>query len=238
MKVFALARSHGSWLAAILLIPALLAGCTFQGGDNPVARKLTWFDYVDGGDIRRSCAPGSPLRYRFVFNASYEEQVRTYDFDDITQGGVLKARVFGAADLSSLSVGKAGDLLDPWRGALVTVPLSVEDLGRLHTSMIADGVYDAAPKGLELPSHSFYWTVASCRSGQFHFNAFLWPSEDFTALRFPDLLFGWDTTGVAVNPPRPTTEDDNRTGRPQEARILFRLKVGDNGLAGLRPLKW
>jgi len=62
-------------LACALLVLALGAGCTYGGGDiaEPLQRKFQWFSYVGGDDLKAECAPGRAPRYRFVYNATWEQ---------------------------------------------------------------------------------------------------------------------------------------------------------------------
>src|SRR5690242_20707907 len=74
-------RGCGQMLKVTLIAAAalgLLAGCAYHGDhrgtvDNPGVRKVAWFSYLDGGDIRDTCAPGSPDRFRLVYNGQYEK---------------------------------------------------------------------------------------------------------------------------------------------------------------------
>jgi hypothetical protein len=65
----------------VLAILVLLGACTYREGGvgNPLTRRFQYFSYLGGDDIRRDCTAGTPARYRLVYNASYLEQVRTYD---------------------------------------------------------------------------------------------------------------------------------------------------------------
>jgi hypothetical protein len=47
--------------------------------DQPIVRSLNWFSYVASDDIRAACRPGGRDRLRLVYNALWEEQVRTYE---------------------------------------------------------------------------------------------------------------------------------------------------------------
>src|SRR5918911_5006966 len=90
-------RSSG-WdlLCCGLAAAMILSGCAGTGGSaNPVARSLGWFNYLNGTELRDACATG-PDRYRFIYNARWGEQVRTYDIVRDHRGrgdGILAARV-------------------------------------------------------------------------------------------------------------------------------------------------
>jgi hypothetical protein len=224
--------------ALVLLALVLVSACTYGGGTDPVTRKFTWFSYVAGDDLRAACRPGLRDRYRFVHNAVYVEQVRTYEVRPaLGPGHVLEARVFGPPDLSRVVVEGVVDLAEPWRGVIVETPLAPESMERLRGALAEAGVFGPAPVGLELWSDGFYWTVAACVDGGFRFNAYQWPSDRFKGAAFAPLLFRWDATGVAVNPPRRTDNFDiYGEARPPDRAFQFKLRVGENGIAGPRPL--
>ena len=83
---------HPLWRVTCITI--LLAGCTYRGDiDNPAVRKVSWFSYLDGTDIRTACAEGAPDSYRLVYNGRYEEQLRSYEITaDGAGGAYLVAR--------------------------------------------------------------------------------------------------------------------------------------------------
>src|ERR1700751_6126832 len=67
-------------------VTAGLAACSYRGDiDNPVVRKVSWFSYLDGTDIRAACTEGAQDRYRLVYNVRYEEQLRSYEV--VADGG-------------------------------------------------------------------------------------------------------------------------------------------------------
>ena len=222
----------------IAVLAAMVGGYAYRGADDPVALRISWFSYLNGDDLRGLCVPGAGDRYRFVYNGINLEQVRTYEVvaGDRTGEPVLKVRVTGPADLSQFTVGRAADLLDPWRGKAETVVLRAVDLERLRHAMGDSGVFDAAPAGLELSSHGFFWIVGACARGRFHFNAYRWPSERFEEAAFAGLLFAWDPTGVAINRPRKTFAYDLDDEDERQSARRFNLRVGRDGLVGVKPL--
>lgn len=210
----------------------LLVGCAYRGGSDPFSRKVSWFSYLEGADIRAKCHDHADERYRFVYNGIYKEQIRAYD---LTTGlGAdrhhLRARVIGAADLTLL---RLDDPLAPWRGLESEIRLRDQDLATLRKAMAAGGVFEGPPVGLELHSDDFYWTVAACSGGRFHFTAYRWPSERFDKAAFPKLLLGWDASGVPLNAPRETTMFELWGTNHPEHVARFNLKVGGDGLVGV-----
>ena len=221
------------WLG-LGLCAVLLGACTYRGADDPVSRKFSWFSYLNGDDIRRECAAGGPDRYRFVYNGINVEQIRTYDLslNAGPQGNLLSVRVLGPADVSHIGVSSPGDLLGPWQGDRGQVWLLDRDVARLEQAMADSGVFAPPPRGMRMQSYDFFWLTVGCRQGQVFFDARRWPSEPFTAATFPDLLFGWDRTGVAVNPPRQANPRQVYPDKPDERSDNYELRVGDDGLIG------
>ena len=80
--------------------------------DLPIVRSFHWFGYVGGDDIRQACGKDGRNRLRLVYNAIYDEQVRTYEVflqPDGTAGlsiGVLADQ----GNVANLSVADPGDV--------------------------------------------------------------------------------------------------------------------------------
>ena len=213
-----------------------LAGCAYRGGvENPLVRKATWFSYVGGDDIRAQCALGRPAQYRLVYNAAWDEQVRTYDLrrGAIGEGAVLDVLVFGGSpELVNI------DPFDPtakWRGATDRTQLGEAQYLDLIRAIEASGFGNPTPSGLALGSWRFYWAVSACAEGRFHFYAWLHPRPDPVAIQFAALLFAADRTGVKVNPPRATDAryiPEYASDAKSRNDYQFELRVGRDGLVG------
>jgi hypothetical protein len=218
-------------LASTVLI---LAACTYQGYEHPVARKFSWFSYLSGDDIRVGCEAGALDRLRLVYNAIYTRQVRSYDIGPSAGAGWYEviANVTREADLSSFQTAiTAPDLFKPWRPEKSVTRLRPEDLVKFKLALETDGYFEPTRVGLELPSHNFYWTGASCVAGRFHFNAFIWPAYRIEEFAFAKMLFSLDFTGVPVAPPRNVTLFDiYGTNYPDRNQNTFTVKVAENGL--------
>lgn len=215
-----------------------LAACSYHGDiDNPAVRKVAWFSYLDGGDIRAACADGALDRYRLVYNARYEEQLRSYEITADGGGGAhLVARAMGPTNLAEVSL---DDLLAPWRGRRSEARLTPAELRQFVSTLEASGMFAGAPVGLRLFSGDFYWVASACRNGIFYYNAWLYPGDRFARLRFPGFLFARDKTGLPVNPPRFVSVGDRLgpMGRQEDQTgTRFWLQVGPNGLGGLPDL--
>lgn len=212
-----------------------LSACAYEGAgiDSPVVRKGVWFDFLDGGDIRRACKPGAPEHYRFVYNGIYQEQVRIYELAPGAGGApTLDVRVLmpGATALIHLDGRRSPLELNPDKTARIVLRDSDREL--LKRAMASAGAFAGPPVGLRLESDSFYWTVAACADGKPYFSAYLWPSEAFDKAAFGPLLFGWDQTGEKVNPPRKAPSYELYGGRsmPPDNVGRFQLRVGPEGL--------
>jgi hypothetical protein len=213
---------HSGILGLVLL--ANLVGCSL---DNPLGRSLGWFGYLDAADIRDNCAGRTGERYRLVYNAVWGEQVRSYDVT-AAPGDVpasLAVRVFFPENLNQINL---RDPLELFRGQLGTVALSPADMAAFRRSLRASDFETATPRGLILRSNSFYWVVAACRDGVFHYNAYAYPSVRFAAIRFDSWLFEHDPTGVAVASPGQAAED--------VSHAYFEMMLGADGLVGVQSL--
>lgn len=226
--------------AAAVFALLLLAGCAAPGPvDAPVARNLTWFSYLGGDDIRAACASGASDRYRLVYNAIYTEQVRRYDIRALPShdGATMEVRVSAPVRLGKVTLRAP---LAPWMPEKKTRWLGRAELDGLVAAMGESGVFEPAPRGLQLRSGAFYWVVSSCRDGVFHLNAFVHPSPRFDRLAFVGWLAARDPSDTPFNPPRSLDplpplpgQCENRDSWRDECEYPpFLLVVGDDGLVG------
>jgi hypothetical protein len=232
-----------SALSVVLLAAGLAAACTYRGDiDNPATIKATWLSYLNGDDMRAACVEGAPLQYRLIYNADYDQQLRSYEVigaqsDNGGSGGArLVARALGPSGL----VVNEMTFEDPlafarWKRS--EAPLGASVVERLDAALEASGAFAPAPKGLQLFSKETYWISNLCRDGVFYFNAWRFPSDRFDAISFDALLFALDETGVPVREPvavRVGTSAKLNAPRRQESDDTrgnyFNVKVGENGL--------
>jgi hypothetical protein len=175
--------------------------------EQPVVRSLNWFSYVGGDDIRAACRPGDRSRLRLVYNALWEEQVRTYEIflqPDGSAGlniGVLVDQG-PATNVSSILISEFGDVTGPWRMRKARRLLTPAETGDLMGAFRASAAFGPPRNGLRLPDNDFWWTVASCREGAWGFQAYHYPTDRFANIRFAEKLFALDNVGIAVNRPR------------------------------------
>lgn len=215
-------------LAAAFAGLAALSACTWNGGDigDPLQRKVHWFSFVGGDDIRASCAAGTPDRFRLVYNAVYDEQLRIYEVDSLRR--VLTVHAINPGSAARLST---DDLLGPWRSVEAKVQLDQPGYDALVQSFAQGGMFAPPPVGLELPSRSFHWVAATCRDGKFGLTAWKYPSVAFAAMGFDAKLFALDSTGVAVNPPREVGYDPIWEDKAKRLEVpVFSFHVTADGL--------
>jgi len=213
----------------------LLGACERLGEDHPITRKLTWFSHVGGSDIRNSCVTGAPDRYRFVYNGIYVEQVRSYDILPTESSAYyrLKIAVAESARINEIVTELARpDIFQPWRPRIDERILSAAMVGNLNSALRTGRFFASGPPDRTVSSIEFYWAVSACLGGQFHFNAYVWPSDRFGNLTFPDLLRSWDQTEISFSPPRKASEYDvYGTYQQEEFRNYFHLRFDGRGLA-------
>jgi hypothetical protein len=176
--------------------------------DPPIVRSFNWFSYVGGDDIRAGChQPGSRNHLRLIYNAVWEEQVRTYEMflqPDGTAGmtvGVLQGQGTGGA-LDTLFIAKGDDVLSPWRMRRGQRVLAVAETRELVGLFEASSAFGPPRDGLRLPDNDFWWTVASCRNGVWGFQAYHYPTDAFAKVKFAEKLFALDNVPIAINRPR------------------------------------
>jgi len=187
-------------LTALAFAAFALSSCTGSGvANDPVSRAFQWYGTLAADDIRRSCVPGAPEHWRFIYNGVYTEQVRAYEI----RGGVVETRVFDQLNLLDLDLYRTDQFV---RGVRSANPISAEELQKVAATWQADLAVAAKP-GEHLRSDRFYWTTAACRDGKFTFAAFLYPNTGGPAFSFPGELVRYDTTGKQVNRPRTFDRD-------------------------------
>jgi len=206
--------------------------------DMPIVRSVNWFGFVGGDDIRASCTRGSRDRVRLVYNALWEEQVRTYEIylqPDGTAGlntGVLA----GQGNVTSVTIAAGEDVLNPWRMQRGQRLLDVAETRDLMGLLQASSAFGPPRDGLRLPDNDFWWTVASCRGGVWGFQAYHYPTDGFANVRFAEKLFALDNVKIAVNRPRKLEpaefrRDPNNSKSAQRGRSdRWVLVVGKDGL--------
>jgi hypothetical protein len=222
-------------LALVVCTPSLALGQRADRNvDTPVVRSFTWFGFVGGDDIRAGCQPGGRSRVRAVYNALWEEQVRSYELflqPDGTAGldmGVLADQ----GTVATMTITQ-GEVTNPWRMRKGQRLLGVAETRELMGLYQASAAFGPPHDGLRLPDNDFWWTVASCLNGAWGFQAYHFPTDGFANVKFAEKLFSLDNVGVAVNRPRKLEpaefrRDPYKVTRGRADRWM--LVVGKDGL--------
>jgi hypothetical protein len=227
-------------LVKVTLMAYLVGGCAYHGPartdiDNPAVRKVAWFSYLDGNDIRQGCVAGALDRFRLVYNGQYERQIRSYEVVQASPNpgdAYFIARAMGQTNLAEV---KLNDLLAPWQWQKSETQLSGAELDQFRDLLTQSGWGSGAPQGKILHSRDFYWVASGCRNGQFHFDAWVDAQGDFREIKFQDFLLARDKTGVAFRKPvevRPLDRTEQGQARERSATI-FALTVSGEGIGGL-----
>ncbi len=224
----------------VTLMVYVLSGCAYHGQprtdiDNPAVRKVAWFSYLDGNDIRERCTEGAADRYRLVYNSQYEKQIRSYEITQAspTPGGAyFVARAMGPTNLAQVEL---SDLLAPWRWQRSETQLSDAEFDQFRDLLLQSGWGQGAPQGKILHSRDFYWVASGCRNGQFHFDAWVHAQGDFPQIKFQEFLLARDRTGLAFRNPVPVLPRDRvEHGRARDrSATIFVLTVSGEGIGGL-----
>ena len=204
-----------------------VAACTTDTGSpqNPIERSLTWFSYMAGDDIRAACRPGSPDRFRFVYNAIFPVQIRGYELTPQPGGAELVIRARGRS--GNVSRFSFDNPFGPWEKIQGRAGLDNRTAANIVDAYAAAIATSPPSAGQRLRSNQYYWIVASCSGGSFTLKGFLHPRVDTNELEFAKLLLAHDQTGV---PFRPAARVEGFTRNVFHAQIN---RTGD-GLVGRR----
>lgn len=230
-------------LAGVLLLG--LAACT-TGGDisNPVIRKVTWFSFLNGDDIRAACTEGAPDRLRLVHNANYTHRVRVYDLTAVAPGGPpgippgipmrMTTRVIGGPTNHALvTLGDPSSLFAPWAGEVRQTTLAPAEVAALRTVLDRDGLGQPAPAGTQLLSQRYWWVAVGCLGGRVAFQVWAHPDRGYDGLAFPAWLQARDGTDIPLRTPADEPQHANPAVMDRDyARheVRFRLAVGQDRL--------
>jgi hypothetical protein len=163
-------------------------------------RSATWFSYASAQDSARAARRGGRDIYRVIYNGNWQEQVRTYDLGPSATGagGVIdEARVRRRPGLTfSIPTTLAlNDPLEPARAVRCADAADRSEYRALIAAPRGGRARPAGPADARLESYQFWWAAAACVNGSFVYNAWIYPTPRFAALRFPAVLLRHDQTG-------------------------------------------
>jgi hypothetical protein len=215
------------------LVALALAACTAaRAPESTLEQKFTWYRYLAGDDLRTACGGGGPVRFRFVYNAVFTDEVRALDLSATEGGGGrLESRRYRGARV--LDVGSASLVNRP---DAATVELDVEQVAGLLDAIVADGFAGPSETGLILRSDTFYGVATGCRGGEFKIHGYPWRRladlATVTSLRRLDPLPGpWPEP---VDTGAPSSAQEIATGEAREdSDPFFVIELGQFGLRGV-----
>jgi hypothetical protein len=168
----------------------VLSGCASLGpAEEADARKLTWFSYVNGEDLRAQCSEDRPDRYRLIYNSKANAQLRTYEVQatgDTSEGGggaLVEARIIPAEALSRRD---PEDTLETGQTASLKLYLSPDQFEQLTTKLAASGVFSGSSMEFRTQTGGVFWLASGCHEGSYFLTAFSNPSDRFENIGMSD----------------------------------------------------
>ena len=232
-------KAKSAMAVLALLIGGAVAACDMppeRAVDMPLTRTLNWFAYAGGDDIRAACTPQGRSRIRLVYNALWEEQVRTYEVFLQPDGtaGIATRVLADQGVVTNVLVDSAASLTGPWNTRRGERVLTRDETGELTALLEQSAAFGPPRDGLRLPDNDFWWTVASCRNGVWGFQAYHYPTDGFVSARFAEKLFAFDSVQIPVNQPRQIEPAELRRDPVAQAQRdranRWMLVVGKDGL--------
>jgi hypothetical protein len=165
----------------------LLSGCASLGAaEDADTRKLTWFSYVNGEDLRAQCSHDGPDRYRLIYNSKSSAQLRTYEVqaasgegkDGQSGGGgaVVDARIIPAEAMWKRD---PEDTLETEQVTTMRLYLSPDQFEQLTLRLAETGVFDGPAMGFHMETGGVFWLASGCHDGTYFLTAFSNPSDRF-----------------------------------------------------------
>ena len=181
-------KGNGFSCGASALALLVLAGCAATGEvEDPAVRRLTWFSFLSGDDLRASCTAGQ-TSLRLVHNAIWDEDVRVVEAKGPVGGAMaVREQLFLRIDWSNLKIG-VDDPRMPWRGEKVGGAWTAEQAAAVVAALRADQAFTPLSQPLRLVGQGFFWTGTGCLDGKPWFHAWAYPSTAYDGLSFPDAV--------------------------------------------------
>jgi hypothetical protein len=156
-------------LVKVTLMAYLVGGVRVHGPaqsdiDNPAVRKVAWFSYLDGNDIRERWRPGAPDRFRLSTTANTRSRFAptNHPGESESRRAPTSSRVRSGRPTSRKV--EINDLLAPWRWQKSETKTERQRLDQFRDLLTQSGWGRGAPQGKILHSREFsYWVAAGCR---------------------------------------------------------------------------
>jgi hypothetical protein len=222
---------HEVGISAASVWPASASTASAQRPDRneqPIVRSFNRFSYVAGNDIQRPAAATAATGCAWIYNAIYDEQVRTYEIFLQPDGTAGMTAASGRSRNVTNSDPRWRDvwLLAMRRGERSSIPRKPVSHGVVA---VRAGPRRPAPAGCRFLVDGR--VVPQRRMG---LPAYHYPTDGFANVKFAAKLFSWDTVPVPVNPPRKLVpaelrRDPNAPVNHMKAN-QWTLTVGKDGL--------
>lgn len=228
--VVSLLRRRAARTCSVVAMCLAMSACASTGDiANPLNRKLSWFSYLNGDDLRPACKAGADDHLRLVYNADYEEQVRVYNLYITGGEAVLEEEI-----VAPLTLGQGGrslsGLLENKTGQTRPGTAAAQDIWQ---SVIASGALGPTPQGTELMSNQHYWVAVGCYQGAVFFNVWQFPAPHWDRLVFPDVLRRYQVSEMPWPRLRPQLFDHRTEADRFQRYPVFRMSVGAHGFRHL-----
>lgn len=213
---------------AVLVGVATMGGCVSDGDiSNPVVRKVAYFSYLNGDDIRAQCHPGADDHLRVVFNGRYNDQVRIYNLTSDAGRPVLHEKILTDTVVNQgFTINDLGSRLS---GQDYTTRLSASEARALWSAMDKAGTFAPPVEGTRLQSDTLWWLAVGCHGGQPFFHTWR-QTRDSGVPSFFQAISEKDPSGLpfpSADTP-PLTRFDSPSDRSKYTS--FTLEVGSGGL--------
>jgi hypothetical protein len=151
----------------------------------PLDRDLTWLGYLRGEDVHKTCAAGSPDRFRLVFDVAGDEHVRIYEVAADGDGGAsIEIQVLDAGTLSAIAL---GDPVSAWSGIAAMLKLTPAGFAALTSGLAASGAFSRTETDVNPNAGRFGWLVAGCHDGRWFYGAYADTAEGYVRTLGPIL---------------------------------------------------
>jgi len=165
-----------------------LSACSSVGDvSDPVVRKLTWFSFMSGDDLKPQCFSGLD-HLRFIHNAEYKQDMRVIELAIAANGtATVNEEVYSAIDWTNITIGGEGNRR-PWEPDKYNAEWEKRQVEDVMNALSKDDAFMPLAKDIPLHSAGFFWVVTGCHNGQWAFKAWAYPSPGYEGLIFPEVL--------------------------------------------------
>jgi len=217
-------------IGAISCLAVSLTGCTSTGYvEDPVVRRLSWFSFMSGDDLRSQCVVGRD-HLRLIHNAKYKQDVRVIEAVGVASGGMtVSEQIYKALNLKAVVL-DFENLKRPWAPDLYTSHWSKTDVSHVMEALLKDHAFTPLQGSVPLESEGYFWVGSGCSAGKFWFKAWAYPDVAYVNLKTPKVLEGLLTSGEIFAEAKPETHEYVKQDRDQKP--FFSAIANQDGILG------